>query len=342
MQRYRRAVAVLIGVAAFVVTLVGAGAQTPETPRIAFQIATGPVGGSYFPVGEALARIISYPPGFGRCEDDPNACGPVGLIASARSTDGPVANITAVRSGRVDSALVQADIATLAYRGAGPFRAAGAFKDLRVLAKLQTETVHLVVSARARVRRITDLKHKRVAIDDPSSTTNLTARSILTAARVNPRRVKLSYQGPAQAAADLKAGKIDAFFIIGASPVRLVDDLVKSGTAKLLPIDGRSLAAWLKKQEFLSPVDLPAGTYHGTKPVRTVSVSALWVATSQLPDKVAYSLARALWNPANRREFDNLGPVGASIHRDGALVSSIVPLHPGAAKFYQDAGRLQN
>ena len=342
MQRHRRAITALIGVLAVALTFVGAGAQTPEVARISFQIATGPVGGSYFPVGEALARIISNPPGFGRCEDDVNVCGPVGLIASARSTEGPVSNIAAIRSGRVASALIQGDIAMLAYRGTGPFQSTGAFKDLRVLAKLQSETVHLVVSARARVKHIADLKGKRIGIDDPSSATNATARSILTAARLRLTSLKLSYQSATEAAEDLKAGKIDAFFVIGAAPMHFVDDLVTAGTAKLLPIDGALVAAWLKKQPFMAAVDLPAGTYHGLKPIRTVSVSALWVATAQLPDNVAYSLTRALWNPANRAELDGLGAVGASIHRDGALVSPSVPLHPGAAKYYQDAGRLQN
>ena len=342
MQRRRRAIVALSGVIACVLTFVGAAAQTPEVARISFQIATGPVGGSYFPVGEALARIISNPPGFGRCEDEVDICGPVGLIASARSTDGPVSNIAAIRSGRVASALVQGDVASLAYRGAGPFQPAGAFKDLRVLAKLQSETVHLVVSAKGRIKRIADLKGKRVAIDAPSSATNLTVRSILTGAKLKPSSLKLSFQSAADAVADLRAGKIDAFFVIGAAPMHLVDELVTAGDAKLLPIDGAPLTAWLKKQPFLSPVDLPAGAYHGSKAVRTVAVTALWVATAQLPDAVAYSLTRALWNPANRPEIDSLGAVGASIRRDGPLVSPAVPLHPGAAKFYKDAGRLQN
>jgi TRAP transporter TAXI family solute receptor len=342
MQRHRRAIAALFGLIVCTFALIGASAQTPEVARISFQIATGPVGGSYFPVGEALARIISNPPGFGRCEDDVNICGPVGLMASARSTDGPMANIAAVRSGRVASALIQGDVASLAYRGLGPFQSSGAFKDLRVLAKLQRETVHLVVSARARVKRIGDLKGKRIGIDAPSTATNVTARAILTAAKLNLGNLKLSYQSATQAAADLAAGKIDAFFIIGAAPLHLVDDLLSSGSAKLLAIDGSAIASWVKKQPFLIATELPAGTYHGSKPMHTLAVVALWVATAKLPDKVAYSLARALWNPANRAELDSLGAVGASIRRDGMLVSSPVPLHPGAAKFYQDAGRLQN
>jgi TRAP transporter TAXI family solute receptor len=341
-MRQRRAIASFIAVFACVLTFAGALAQAPESERISFQIATGPVGSSYFPVGEALARIVSNPPGFARCEDDAKMCGPVGLMASARSTDGPVSNIAALRSNRVTSALIQGDVAILAYRGTGPFQASGPFKDLRVLAKLQSETVHLVVSSRARVKHVADLKGKRVAIDAASSSTNLTARAILAAAKLKPASVKLSEQPATQAVEDLKAGKIDAFFIIGSAPLHLIDDLVKGGAAKLLPIDGGAIAAWVKRQPFTSAVDLPAGAYQNAKPTRTVAVTALWVTTAQLQNDVAFSLTRALWNPGNRVELDSLGAIGASIRRDGPLVSAAVPLHPGAAKYYQDAGRLQN
>jgi uncharacterized protein len=343
MQRHRTIIAALFGLSVSAAAVFGAAAQTPpEVVRISFQIAAGPVAGSYFPVGEALARIISNPPGFGRCEDDVDVCGPVGLIASTRATEGPMANIAAVRSGRVASAVIQGDIAGLAYQGNGPFQSAGAFKDLRILAKLQRETIHLVVGAKARVKRLSDLKGKRIAIDAASSATNVTARAILAAAKLNVAKLKLSFQSPEQAALDLKAGKIDAFFAIGPAPMRAVDEVVRHGSARLLPIEGGAIAGWLKKQPFLAAAEVPAATYHSAKSTHTVGVVALWVATAQLPDSVAYSLTRAIWNPANRTELDVLAAQGLSIKPDGRLVSSLVPLHPGAAKYYQDAGRLQN
>ncbi len=335
--------AAVFGLLACALAVLGASAQTPpEVLRISFQIATGPVAGSYFPVGEALARIISNPPGFGRCEDDVDVCGPVGLIASARASDGPIANVAAIRSGRVASALIQGDIAALAYEGAGPFQVVGAFKDLRVLAKLQSETVHLVVATHARVKRLSDLKGKRIGIDAPSSATNATARAILTAAKLNIAKLKLSFQTPEQAAGDLRSGKLDAFFVIGAAPVHVVDDLLRRGSARLVAIDGAAIAAWLKTRPLFMSVVLPDAAYRGSKATHTLAVAALWVGTAKLPDNVAYSLTRALWNPSNRNEIDGLGPVAASIRRDGLLESSPIPLHPGAAKYYQDAGRLQN
>ena len=343
MQHRRKSNAALLGLLVCALAVLGASAQTPpEVARISFQIATGPVAGSYFPVGEALARIISNPPGFGRCEDEVDICGPVGLIASARASDGPLANIAAVRSRRVTSALIQGDVASMAYLGTGPFRADGAFKDLRVLAKLQSETVQLVVAARARVKRLSDLKGKRIAIDAPTTATNATARAILAAAKLKPTQLKLSFQSPEQAAADVKSGKLDAFFVIGTTPVRVVDDLLRHGSARLVAIDGAAIGAWLKTQPSFMVAELPAGAYEGSKKTQTVAVAALWVATTTLPNDVAYSLTRALWNPVNRGELDGLGPVGASIHRNGLLESSAIPLHPGAAKFYQDAGKLQN
>jgi TRAP transporter TAXI family solute receptor len=344
MQRRRTfTAAFLLGLSLCAAAVFGAAAQTPpQVARISFQIAAGPVAGSYFPVAEALARIISNPPGFGRCEDDAEVCGPVGLIASTRATEGPLANIAAVRSGRVSSALVQGNLAALAFEGAGPFKSAGAFKDLRVLAKLQRETIHLVVAAKSRVKRLADLKGRRIAIDAPASATNVTARAILAAAKLNVARLKLSFQSADQAALDLKEGKIDAFFAIGPTPVQAVADAVRQGFGRLLPIEGAAIAAWVKKQPFLVAAEVHAITYPPTKPTRTLAVAALWVTTAQLPDNVAYGLARAIWNPANRSELDALASQGLAIAPDPRLESSAIPLHAGAAKFYQGAGRLQN
>src|SRR5258706_4408772 len=111
------------GVAAFVAVATTNGhAQMPS--RTPFVIATGPSGGTYFPVGQRIAGIISNPPGIERCQDA-EACGPMGLIASARTSDGAVANVLAINAGSVDSGLAQADVVADAQRGVGAFRKAG-------------------------------------------------------------------------------------------------------------------------------------------------------------------------------------------------------------------------
>src|ERR1700734_199881 len=107
-------------IAAFgAVLLVGvisvSGTAQDGAPRLSFAIATGPSGGTYFPVGQGIAAIVSHPPGVDRCEAPdrwvaPEPCGPVGLTASARTSSGTVANILDVNAHRADSALAQSDV----------------------------------------------------------------------------------------------------------------------------------------------------------------------------------------------------------------------------------------
>ena len=76
--------------AAAIVASIGLVTAQTDQPRTSFVVATGPSGGTYFPVGQALADIVSHPPGVARC-DTADVCGPSGLIASART--GPAARV---------------------------------------------------------------------------------------------------------------------------------------------------------------------------------------------------------------------------------------------------------
>src|SRR5205814_2867925 len=112
------AVGLLGTVLALAVALSGK-AQTVS--RVPFVIATGPTGGTYFPVGEAIAGIVSHPPGVYRCEQT-GVCGPPGLIASVRTSQGAAANVLAVNAHIVEAALAQSDVVAEAVAGRGIFR----------------------------------------------------------------------------------------------------------------------------------------------------------------------------------------------------------------------------
>ena len=313
-------------------------AQTPETQRISFQIATGPVSGTYLRVGETVAYIISNPPGLSRCEDEA-MCGPEGLIATSRSSSGSVANAMSVNSGRVTSAFVQGDIALAAYEGTGPFKESGPLKDLRTVARLHDETLHLVVGGRSRIKRLKDLVGKRVAIDSGKAATNFTVRSLLDAAKIAPGRLRLSYQTADQAAADLRDGKLDAYFVIGATPIRSVDGLIRRGQARLIGIDARVVAALVKRDPMLTKIELPAETYRGSKALSTFKVATLWVVNKSLSDDLVHGILRSLWNPANRAELKRLGTISDSMRVEKAAENLPIPLHDGAQRFYAEAGR---
>ena len=174
------AVGLLGTVLALAVALSGK-AQTVS--RVPFVIATGPTGGTYFPIGEAIAGIISHPPGVYRCERT-GVCGPSGLIASARTSPGAVFNVLAVNARTVDAALAQSDVVAEGVSGHGAFRKAGRQEHVRVIAALFPEDVNIVAAKTAHVRSVTDLRGKRVGIGPDTSGTVVTARAVLSAYRL--------------------------------------------------------------------------------------------------------------------------------------------------------------
>ena len=175
MSRRSAAVRVVAAIAALVLS---AAMVAADTPRISFQIVTGSTTGTFFPVGEAIAGLISHPPGVNRCEKA-NVCGPAGLIVSARTSDGTMSNLLSVNDGGVESGLAQSDVIAAAVKGTGPFKAKGKLSHLRVIASLFSEEVHLVVSEKAKIGKVSDLRGKRVSLGLAGSGVGFTAREIL-------------------------------------------------------------------------------------------------------------------------------------------------------------------
>lgn len=308
----------------------------PESQRISFQIATGPVSGSYLRVGDAIGSIISNPPGLARCEID-GMCGPEGLIATSRSSSGSIANALSIARGRVQSAIVQGDIAGAAYEGLGPFRAGGALTNLRAMARLHDETIHFVVASRSRIKKLSDLPGKRVAVDSTNAATDYTVRSLLALGRAST--TKLLSQTPDQAAENLRSGKLDAFFVIGSAPIRVVDGLVRRRQARVVGIEPSVIASLVRAKPMLSKYVMPSDTYRSTDAITTLNVASVWLVDKSMSDKVVYAILRSLWNPANRLELQRLGNVAHSIEVAKAAENLPLPLHPGAVRFYSEAGR---
>jgi uncharacterized protein len=332
---------VLAGLAAAIGALflaVEIGTAQSLGPRISFQILTGSSSGTYFPVGQLIAGLISHPPGVDRCESAP-VCGPPGLIISARTSDGAVANVLAVNSGRAESGLAQGDVVAQAIAGKGAFRRSGKLSNLRVIANLFPEEVHLIVARTAKIASVEDLKGKRVSLGAESSGTSVTARTILNAYGVGEWRMKVQHNASDIDAQLMQQGRLDAFFFVGGTPVALVDDLIAHGVARLVPIGGNARARLIKANPAISADIIPAGTYPGTPAVQTVSVRAFWVVNNQVPDSVVYGIVRALFNPGNRAALDQDVPAARQIRLINATASLPAPLHPGAMRYYREAGR---
>jgi uncharacterized protein len=318
------------------VVFAGSGlAQVGAPQRISFQIATGSISGTYFPVGEMLAGLLSHPPGVARC-DAADVCGPAGVIVTTHASEGSIANVLAVDRGSVDSGLAQADVVALAVEGKGPFKKAGPAHHLRIIANLYPEDVHLVASTKARIRSVADLKGKRVSLSTQGSGTIATAQAILAAYKISEKSIKPNYDSIDKAAELLQAGKLDAFFFVGGAPVHLIDYLIEHHSAVLVPIDGEGRKKLLADKGFFTADTISRHTYTDTPATDTVSVGALWITYASEPDNLIYAMVKALYNRANRRALSQYNSDDRFVQLSLAAKGTNAPLHPGAQRFYKE------
>ena len=304
-----------------------------------FRIGTGSTGGTYFPIAAIIASAISNPPGSRECERG-GSCGVPGLIAVAQSTTGSVENVRAIGARLLESALSQADVAFWAYHGRHTFAESGPIKNLRAIANLYPEMVHIVVRRDAGILTLRDLKGKRVSLDREGSGTLVDAMVILESYGLKPENLTIEHLEPGPAADRLRDGTLDAFFLVAGVPAAAVTDLAASTPIALVPISGPEADRLRQTYPFFSANFIAAGSYPGVYSTPTVSVGAQWLVAAEISEETVYGVTRALWHPSTRALLDAGHPQGKHIRRETALEGIGIPLHPGATRYYREVGML--
>ncbi len=330
----RRGIAAPVFMGVLLIGLLPAQAQDIKY----FRIGTAATTGTYFQIGAAIANVISKAPGSRDCERG-GSCGVPGLVAVAQATQGSVENVGSISAGRLDAAFVQSDVAYWAFTGTGLFKNRGAMPQLRAIASLFPETVHIAVRAESTIATLRDLKGKRVAIGEKESGTIVDARLILEAAGIAERDIKTENLRLAQAAQSLGNGSIDAFFLIAGYPVPAISELASTTPIRLLPVP-RDIAQKVKRRfNFFEETTVPPASYPGIDGATpTVSISALWLVSADVPDDLVYAITKALWRDSTRKVLDNSHPMASRIRLGQALEGASVPFHPGAERFYRESG----
>lgn len=300
------------------------------------RIGTGSTAGTYFPIGGIIASAVSKPPGSRDCEVG-GSCGVPGLIAVAQSTAGSVANVMGIAEGTLESGLCQADISYWAYNGLGAFAETGPIMKLRAVANLFHEAVHVVVREDAGILSMADLRGKRVSLDREGSGTRVDALLVLEAYGLGLDDIQAEALAAGEAADRLRAGELDAFIMVVGPPATAVTDLADDSLVTLLPLVGPEADKLREDYPFFREDRIEAGTYMNVPATDTLSVGAQWLVSADLPDDVVYGLTRALWHENTRRLLDNGHPKGREIRKVSALDGLVVPLHPGARRYYGEA-----
>lgn len=302
-----------------------------------FRIGTGSTAGTYFPVGGIIASAISKPPGSRECGAG-GSCGVPGLIAVAQSTEGSVANVMGIAKGTLESGLSQTDISHWAYRGEGTFKDTGPITNLRTIANLFPEAVHVVVRRDSGIHRMADLRGKRISLDREGSGTRVDALLILKAYGLRPKDLEAEALAAGEAADLLRAGELDGFIMVVGTPATAVADLADESLISLVPITGPEADKLRETYPFFAQDSIASGTYFNVPETETLSVGAQWLVAAEMPSDLVYEITRALWHPNTRRLLDGGHPKGRLIDKFTALDGLVVPLHPGARRYYAEVG----
>ena len=327
-----------LGFAAALAGLAMAGGVAAQELNF-FTIGTGGTGATYYPLGGVIANAVSNPPGSRPC-DEGGSCGVPGLIAVAQSSRGSVNNVNGINSGLFSSGFSQSDVAYWAYTGTGVFEGQDAMSGLRAIAALYPEHIHLVARADAGIESVADLRGKRVSLDEPGSGTYVDSLIILTAYGLTTDDVEVDYLKPGPASDAIRNGQLDAFFIVAGYPTGALVELASSADVTLVPIAGDEAADIVDDYGFFSADAIPAGTYEDIGETPTLAVGAQWITSIDQDEELIYEITRALWNDNTRRLLDVGHAKGASVTPETALDGIGIPLHPGAERFYREAGLL--
>lgn len=290
-------------------------------------IGTGGVTGVYYPAGGAICRLVNMD----RKEH--------GIRCSVESTGGSVYNLNAIRQGELDLAVAQSDWQYHAFNGSNRFEDDGANEDLRAVFSLHPEPFTVVASKSSGIETFEDLEGKRVSIGNPGSGQRATAEVLMD--EMGWTADKFSLAAEIKAAEQSQAlcdGNIDAFFYTVGHPSGAIKEATTSCDSVLVHVDNAATKTLIDDNPYYRQAVIPGGMYRGSdEDVTTFGVAATFVSSANVPDDVVYVVVKAVFE--NFDSFKRLHPAFANLNKEEMVSDALsAPLHPGAAKYYREAG----
>lgn len=293
------------------------------------KIATGQSGGTYYPVGIALAQVYS---------DKLPGC-----VSSAMATGGSVDNVGLLRTDEAQIAMIMSTTARSAYEGSDSFEGNG-YSDLRSLCALWENNCQIIVDKS--IQRIEDLEGKKFVVGANLSGTETDSRSILSAfglyyaeSDASKNNVEAVYLDYTQGVDALKNGQVAGVMNVSKAPASTVTDLLSTGDYHILTFTEEDIAKISAVNDLYAGYVIPAGTYpNQSEDLAVPGYPLLLCASAGMSDDMAYTLIDTLF--ANCATLTEAHSAAGSINLDNAVKGLVVPLHPGAEKYLKEQGAL--
>ncbi len=301
----------------------GLGATAAKAQEF-INVLTGGTSGVYYPLGVALADI------YGK--------GIAGSKTQVQSTKASVENLNLLQQGKGEIAFSLGDSVQEAVKGNKEAGFPAPLDKLRGIAAIYPNFIQIVASQESGVKSLADLKGKSLSVGAPASGTELNARTIFAAAGMKYEDLgKVEYLPFAESVELIKNRQLDATLQSAGLGVASIRDLATSVPITVVAVPKAEV------EKIGAPyvaATIPAGTYEGqTADVETAAVGNFLITHSGVSDETAYQMTKLL--------FENLPQMVAAhaaakrIDPAKALDGMPVPLHPGAERYYKEAGILK-
>ena len=310
--RTLRASALLLGL-----LLAACGGEGRGPSRQFLSIGTAGTGGIYYPLGGAMASLLSV--------------GDSVRQFTAEVTGGSVENVNRVREGQIDMGFVLSLSAYEAYNGGMDYPVP--FTELRVVAPLYANMVHVLVPRGSRANSLAELAGARISVGAAGSGTEQVARQILEVYGLSYDDVDARFLTFSESAASLRDGAIDAAIISVGYPAAAVLEATTTGGARLIAIEPERVAELRGRYPYYSVGAIPAGAYPGVgADLSTVAMMNWVVARADLDPEVVTHLLDILRH--QRAALEQVHEMAGQIDL-ATLADAPIPLHPATLSWME-------
>jgi TRAP transporter TAXI family solute receptor len=284
---------------------------------------TGPMGGSWYPLGGAIADAIQ--------KEIP------GVTVSV-APGGGMANVEGLELGKCDIGYSNSSSAVDAFYGRPPFKKK--MENMRQLANLYPQYFQMVVWEDSGIKSVADLKGKAISPGPKGHTGELLAQQVLEVYGLSYRDMaKIHHVQYSDSVSLMKDGHAQAFILGTTIPASTIIDLAAAKKIRLLALPDDKIKALQKINAGYLKRVIPKGTYPGVDyDVPGVGYFTHLVISAKLPDELVYKITKTLAN--NLPRFANVvKDMKGTTPKDLALDLGI-PYHPGALKYFKEIGAL--
>ncbi len=297
-----------------------------------YVMATATPGGTYYPVGIALATLVKS-----------KLRSTLKIDMAAVTSAGSTENIRLLEKNQAQFAILSALVGYYAGTGKGPFAATGPQTDLRSVTGLWRDVEHFVIKKQyAKTGTIIDmqaLRGEKVSLGLKDSGTIELNRLLLGNLGIDITEMELVYLGYDASAMALQRGRIAAMSTSAGVPVSAVTRAMTAPVDELviLAFTDAQLAAADAGLGLWSRYVIAAGTYpNQNEDVATAATPAFVAVRADVEEAVVYQITKAIYQDLPFLQHIHKALLDTDL--DNALTSLPVPLHPGALRFYREVG----